>query len=172
MSALATPNAPSSIARRTTARMVSSSAGVAGPSAWPLAYARTVAAPRNEPKLTDAPCRAIASSQFANPRAPANERNRRASALSVTRYIAITWAFAGAGVAPSPRIIVVTPCVTMLTTRLSPRTSADPDCAWISMNPGATTRPRASIRRLALARASHPAGVMRAIRSPVMATSP
>jgi hypothetical protein len=49
MSAEPTPNAPSSIALRTTARIVSSSDGVAFPIAWPFAYTRTVAAPTNEP---------------------------------------------------------------------------------------------------------------------------
>jgi len=131
-----------------------------------------VPAPRNEPKLTDAPCRAIASSQRANPCAPANERNSRASAVSVTRYIAMILSFAGAGVSPSPMIMVVTPCVTMLITRLSPRSSSASDWAWMSMIPGATTSPRASMRRRAPACAKRPAGAMRAMRSPWMATSP
>ncbi len=46
MSAVEMPNAPSVIACRTTARIVSSAAAGASPSARPIAYARTVVAPR------------------------------------------------------------------------------------------------------------------------------
>ncbi len=75
---------------------------------------------------------------------------------------AITPSFTGANVSPSPRIIVVTPCVIMLTTRLSPVSSCTYDCAWMSMTPGATTSPRASIRCFAGdGAAAQPAGVMR-----------
>jgi hypothetical protein len=59
---------------------------------------------------------------------------------------ASTAAFVGAGVVASPRISVVTPCATLPTTRPSPRSSALQLWLWMSMNPGATIRSRASTR--------------------------
>ena len=71
------------MARRITARIVSSSAGVGGPTAMPLAYIRTVAPPTNDPTFTDMPCRSIALSQASKPCAPRNSAaRRRASAWS------------------------------------------------------------------------------------------
>ncbi len=52
----------------------------------------------------------------------------------------------GAGVPPSPRISVVIPWVTLLTSRPSPNRKEPPDWPWMSMKPGATTRPVASTR--------------------------
>ena len=56
---------------------------------------------------------------------------------------------------PSPRISVVMPCVTLLTERPSPRKFVP---LWMSMKPGATTSPRASMRCFAGNRWSDPAG--------------
>ena len=52
----------------------------------------------------------------------------------------------GAGVPPSPKTSVVTPWVTFPTTRESPRRNAPVEPLWMSMNPGETTIPVASIR--------------------------
>ena len=70
MSAEPMPNAPSSIARLTTARIVSSSSGVGLPIASPFAYTRTVAAPMNEPTFGEMPCAPIESSHAPNPCGP------------------------------------------------------------------------------------------------------
>jgi hypothetical protein len=70
-------------------------------------------------------------------------------------------------------ISVVIPCVILLTERPSPSPRKLPyEPLWMSMKPGATTSPRASIRCRALAARRVPGGAMRAMRSPVMPTSP
>src|ERR1035441_688985 len=74
----------------------------------------------------------------------------------------------GAIEAPSPVISVVIPCDSLLNARLS-ISSAISDCPSISTKPGQTTRPEASITRLALAPWNLP---IPAIRSPWMAKSP
>jgi len=119
------------MASRTTRRIVSSSAEFAGPAVIPFAYARTVPAPTNEPTLTDAWCCSIAPSHVANPWAPVNPRITRRCAVSAAMRSATssTLSFTGTGVSPSPRIIVVTPCVIMLTMRLSPVSIWTYDCA-------------------------------------------
>ena len=66
------PNAPSVIARRTIARMVSSSAAVGAPTASPFAYTRTVPAPTNEPTFSERPRRCMKSSHCPNPCGPVN----------------------------------------------------------------------------------------------------
>ena len=69
---------------------------------------------------------------------------------------AAVFSFVGAGVPPSPRISVVMPCVTLLTDRPSPRKFVP---LWMSMKPGATTRPRdvdALLRREAPKRSGRP----------------
>ena len=68
------------------------------------------------------------------------------------------FSLAGAFVQPSPRISVVMPCVTLLTMRPSPVRKSSREWLWMSMNPGATTSPRASTRSRARARREHPDG--------------
>ena len=70
--------------------------------------------------------------------------------------------FCGAIEAPSPVISVVMPCDNLLSERLS-TSRAISDWPSMSIKPGETTRPEASIVRLALAPARLP---MAAIRSP------
>jgi len=82
---------------------------------------------------------------------------------------AAVFSLVGAGVVPSPRISVVMPCVTLLTERPSPRKLVP---LWMSMKPGETTSPRASMRCFAGNRLSDPAGPIRAMWSPAIATSP
>ena len=145
------PNAPSSIARRTTARIVSSSAAFGLPIASPFAYTRTVAAPMNEPTLGDVPCACIASSHAPKPCGPGYAPVPRGPPVANWPPAAV-FSFVGAGVPPSPRISVVMPCVTLLTDRPSPRKFVP---LWMSMNPGETTRPRsvdALLRRKAAER--------------------
>jgi hypothetical protein len=67
MSAVPSPNAPSSIARRITARMESSCAGLGAAADCPITKVRSVVAPTNDPALTEMPCRSIASSQAPKP---------------------------------------------------------------------------------------------------------
>ena len=52
-------------------------------------------------------------------------------------------------------------------TRPSPVSRASREWLWMSMNPGQTTRPFASIRSFAAASFSKPAGAIRAIRPPL-----
>ena len=161
MSALPSPIAPSSIASRTTRRIVSSSAGVARS----LGHALGVGAHRAGADERADVHRHLVLLHLAEPRvesaraAPARSC-RRSCDVSIACAVAdaITPSFTGANVSPSPRIIVVTPCVTMLTTRLSPVSSCTYDCAWMSMTPGATTSPRASIRRFAVRRRERAGG--------------
>jgi hypothetical protein len=77
----------------------------------------------------------------------------------------------GAGVSPSPRISVVTPWLTFPTTRESPNSSRPPEWPWMSMKPGETTCPDASMIRRADDR-NMPRGVMRAMRPLEIAMSP
>jgi len=74
----------------------------------------------------------------------------------------------GATEPPSPVISVVTPCVTLLNTRLSIRTFPS-DWPSMSMKPGATINPRTSSVSRAAADPRYPTAAM---RSPEMATSP
>ena len=74
--------------------------------------------------------------------------------------------FDGAGVSPSPRISVVTPCVVLLTAPPSPYTNASTDCPCMSMNPGTTIMPAASIRRAVCAASSVCGAATVAMRSP------
>ena len=76
--------------------------------------------------------------------------------------------FTGAIEVPSPVISVVTPCMIFDAARPSTRT-LNSDWPSMSMNPGATTSPDASIVWRAGRPASRP---IAAIRSPVMAMSP
>src|ERR1700733_9849813 len=69
---------------------------------------------------------------------------------------------------PSPVISLVMPCDNLLKERLSISKDSS-DCPSISMNPGLTTSPDASMTRLALAPSSVP---MAAMRSPRIAISP
>ena len=86
MSAEAIPIAPSSMARRTTERMVSSSAAVGAPIVSRLAYVRTVAAPTNEPTFGAMPCACIASSQLRKPCCLA-EATRQRRPLRLGRHV-------------------------------------------------------------------------------------
>ncbi len=96
----------------------------------------------------------------------------RTPLVSPESKLARILSFTGAGVSPSPSISVVTPWVTLLMTRPSPVSSCSSDCPWMSMKPGATTIPFASMRLPARASASVPTGAMIAIRSPRSPTSP
>jgi hypothetical protein len=76
----------------------------------------------------------MARSHVSNACGPVNVFKNRSRVLSVgvvarCRASARSVSFIGAGVSPSPRIIVVMPCVIMLTTRLSPKSSSSYDCA-------------------------------------------
>ena len=55
----------------------------ARPADWPMAYARTVVAPRYEPTFTEFGCRPIASSHAPNPCSPRNDRWSSARAGSI-----------------------------------------------------------------------------------------
>ena len=87
----------------------------------------------NDPTFTDTPRFSIASSQAPKPCGPENV----AAALAITEsscdiscaVVAFTIvAFTGAGVLPSPRISVVTPCDTLPASRPSPTVNAKADC--------------------------------------------
>ena len=120
-SALAMPNAPSSIARRTMAVALSRSGALKAPIASPLAQARTVAEPTKEPMFSEAPRRTMKSSQLPNPCGPVNCVARRRPAVSLAGMVARSLSLTGAGVNPSPRIAVVIPWVTIERERPSPR---------------------------------------------------
>lgn len=77
----------------------------------------------------------------------------------------------GAGVHSSPMISVVTPWVTFESSRPSV-SSGMIEWLWMSMKPGQTIIPAASITSPALAGSSCPAGAMTATLSPRSATSP
>ena len=118
----------------------------------------------------------MASSHKPKARGPVNVPN--AAALNVSSRVrrcafsmVIIAVFIGAGVLPSPMISVVTPCDTLLAARPSPMVNGTADCPWMSMKPGAITRPVASMRVVACAVASMPAGAIVAIRSPRIPTS-
>ena len=76
--------------------------------------------------------------------------------------------FSGAIDVPSPVTSVVTPCMILLAARLSTRT-LNSDWPSMSMKPGATTSPDASMRVRAIAFERSP---IAAIRSPETPTSP
>ena len=175
MSALPRPIAPSSIASRTTRRIVSSSAGVAGPSAIPFAYARTVPAPTNEPTFTAI----VMLLHLAEPRVEAT----RAAPVAHQRRcdVSIAWAVAEA----------ITPSFTgahVVTLAEDHRRDALRDHAdgaavageqldiGLRLDVDHSRSDHESARidsALGLRRArAHRRGVMRTIRSPTMPTSP
>ncbi len=160
------------MAQRTALRMLSRAGPVASPMAMPMPYWRIVPWPTNDPKFTDAPVCSMARSQLSNPSGPPNRAIRSSARVSSSVRSESTFSLMGALVEPSPMISVVMPCVTLLTTRPSPRSNAPREWLWMSMNPGATTKPRASIRPAAPAPARAPAWVMRTMRSPRTAMSP
>src|ERR1051326_6629517 len=146
MSAEPMPKAPSSMALRTSVCICSSSPALASPCRIPMTYWRMVAAPTNDPKLTLAPCCSMARSQASNACGPSKRGGAPAAARPRLSEADMVFSLAGAGVEPSPMISVVMPCATWLTTRPSPVRSAPADWPWISMKPGVTVRPRASMR--------------------------
>ncbi len=170
MSAVPSPNAPSSIARRIAARMESRGAPVAAPMRRPMPYSRSVLAPTNEPTFGEMPFASIARSQVSKPRGPMNRRAAAAAGRSPVRP-PIVCSLTGAAVYASPRISVVTPWVSLPTLRPSPPRNPPPPL-WMSMKPGATTIPVASMRRRADRASSEPRRPIAAMRSPRMPTSP
>src|SRR5215471_2425815 len=121
---LATPNAPCSIASRTSDRMRSSSSAVGGPAFCPCTKVQISLDPTYDPMLVEIPC-FINWVKYA----------RKSLHLEL-----------GAADPPSPKIIDVTPCRTML--------CASPSCTmvlsewlWMSKNPGVTVSREASIVR-------------------------
>ena len=68
----------------------------------------------------------MASSQVPKPRSPRNDRcsSARTGSIAAISSIASTFSFEGAGVFASPRMTLVTPWVTMLTTRPSFQSTA------------------------------------------------
>ena len=122
----------------------------------PFAYSRTVAGAEERADVD----RVGVPLHRVEPRAEAVRAGEGAHAAARRRVSSPAWpsvrehlSFDGAGVSPSPRIIVVTPCVIMLDDAAVAERSCSYDWAWMSMKPGATTRPRASMRCVALARA-------------------
>ncbi len=137
----------------------------ASPIASPIPRIRTVVAPTNEPKFTLAPWLSIASIHSAN---VSNWVTPAASPAAC-----IIAGLDGAFVVDSPMISVVTPIVTFETTRPSPSPrKAKREWLWMSMKPGATTMPEASMRRTAAASERTPGGVTATMRSPRIPTSP
>ena len=170
MSALPSPIAPSSMPWRIAARIESSLFAGAAPMRIPIAYSRIVLAPTKEPTLGEIPCACIARSHASKPCAPWNGLIIASIAVSDALSASVS-ALTGATVYASPRISVVTPCVSLPTSRPSPRRNRSPDCPWMSMKPGATTIPVASMRFAAVALPSCPGRTMRAMRSPLIARS-
>ena len=127
------------MARRTMAIELSRCAGVKAPISAPFANARTVPDPTNDPTFSDAPRATMKSSHWPKPCGPVKRVARRRLVLSVMRASSLS--FTGAGVSPSPRIAVVMPCTTIESTRPLPVMKSSYDCAWMSMNPGATICP-------------------------------
>ena len=80
------------------------------------------------------------------------------------------WPPIGAGVLLSPRISVVTPWVTFERERRSVRNGMI-ECDWMSMKPGQTTCPVASITSATSDRGITPAGATHATRPFVIATT-
>jgi hypothetical protein len=106
-------------------------------------------------------------------RAAERALQRRASAaICPMSTSASIFSFDGAGVVASPRISVVTPCVTLLITRPSRHNNASHEWPCTSMKPGATMRPRAFTLCAAELSRSAPGSVTATMRSPLMATSP
>ncbi len=144
-----TPHAPSASACATSARIRAISAAVAGRFALPTTMPRIVPSPTIDATLTDG-CRRVSDDQ----RSVKRTKRRPSSSDEAPRPTA---ASRGAPDEPScPTTIVVMPCRTSDSARGSSHSDPSP-CEWISMKPGATARPFASISvvpRSADARAS------------------
>ena len=156
-----------------TARMRSSSSAVALPIAMPLPTDRSVPPPRNDPMLGETPAVIMASSQ-SRKRVHVLTRGRHSSSGKGKIACAMGSVLrprTGAGVHASPMISVVTPCVILERQRPSIM-SGRMEWLWMSMKPGQTTMPAASITVAALLRSSDPGAAMAAMRSPRMARSP
>ena len=122
-------------------------------------------APTNDPTFTLAPCDSIALIQSPNV-SNIVEPTASPAASSIA-------GLEGPFVVDSPMISVVTPMVTLDTTRPSPSpTKLEREWLWISMNPGDTTISVASILTSASALASKPGGVIAVIWSFWIPTSP
>ena len=85
----------------------------------PIANWRSVLAPTNDPTFGEMPCDSIARSHASKPCGPMNRRDVAAAAAGAS---ASESSLIGAPVYASPKISVVMPCVTLLTSRPSPET--------------------------------------------------
>ena len=137
--------------------------GAAGRSSFPMTRSRTPPAPTNVPRFNAGRAR---SNAFQKPASVVQSGVTPYRAYT-SRLSAIIRAFVGAMERPSPVISVVMPWVILLAARLSTSTLYS-DWPSMSMNPGATTRFVASMRRFAAAPDRFPTA---AIRSPEIPTS-
>ena len=86
----------------------------------PIPYSRIVLAPTNDPTLGEIPCACIARSHASKPCAPWKGLIILSVVVSDALSASVS-ALTGATVYASPRISVVTPCVSFPTSRPSPR---------------------------------------------------
>ena len=155
-----------------TRRIVSNSSGVAFPIAMPLPISRSVPPPRNEPTFGETPDASIARSQSPKLVQPlARSAQSPGGLLERSANGSVTWPATGEGVQPSPMISVVIPWVILERQRPS-CISGTIACDWISMKPGQTTCPEASMTSAAAPAGICPARSTAAILSPLRATSP
>jgi len=151
MSDVERPIAPARIASSTCARMRSSSAGVACRAESPMTISRIVVCPTFCATLSGIPA---FSSRPKNSRIVLQPTVRARSPA------------AGAEEPPSPVLIVVIPCVSRLSAA-SPdmRVNISAVCPIMSMKPGETTLPEASMTVRARAESSRPMAAMRPPRT-------
>ena len=144
------PHAPSATARSTMRVMRSSSSGVATRSVSPTTAPRTLPSPIMAATFTAGLRAFIVAAHDANDR----------SGLPTNREL------------PSaPATIVVTPCRTTDSARGSAESELSP-CEWMSMKPGATASPRASISTVPFARMRGATDTMRPALTATSATRP
>ena len=164
MSPDASPIAPSSIARASSARIVASSSRLGARAAPPITHFRSVPWPTNEVRLIAGRASSQASAYWAKvvqvrrASRTASDRSSSSAARPLT----------GADEPPQfPHTTSVTPMCRALSNASFTKTLLS-ECEWMSMKPGATTRSRASIIRVARRPAASPTSVM---RPAVIATS-
>ena len=161
MSPEARPIAPSSIERPRSVRIRSSSSAVAGRASAPITHERSVPCPTNEHTLIAGLTRSTASAYSPNDdqvRFTARRASSRSSSASARPLT-------GALDPPQfPHTTRVTPMCSALS-RASLTNIASSECEWMSMKPGATTCPAASVTRAPSAARSRPTAAIRPSRT-------